>query len=214
MPRRQRHRSRLFDRVDAFNAMRNNRGTMVIDNDAETLTNIAVPLGTLDKLQAQSQEQMASVAQTPLVKLLGITPSGLNASSDGEIRVFYDSIHAIQEHLFGVPMMTVIKLAQLDLGYDIDPDIGYKFLPLWELDEAAKAAVRKTNADSDGVLVEAGILHPEESRQRLASDPESPYSDLDVEDVPEPEDLGEADVSAASNPAKSAEPRAEERSGV
>ncbi|WP_241502645.1 anti-CBASS protein Acb1 family protein [Bombella intestini] len=33
-----------------------------------------------------------------LVKLFGITPNGLNASSEGEIRVFYDEIAAFQEN--------------------------------------------------------------------------------------------------------------------
>ena len=43
---------------------------------------------------------MCSVSGQPLVKFTGITPNGLNASSDGEIRVFYDDIHAEQEAVF------------------------------------------------------------------------------------------------------------------
>ena len=45
---------------------------------------------------AQSQEQISSVSRIPLVKWTGISPSGLNASSEGEIRVYYDLIHSEQ----------------------------------------------------------------------------------------------------------------------
>jgi phage-related protein (TIGR01555 family) len=82
----------MYARAQMFNQTRDNRGLMLIDKDTEEFFNVSTPLTTLDKLQAQSQEHMASVSGIPLVKLLGITPSGLNATSDGEIRVFYDWI--------------------------------------------------------------------------------------------------------------------------
>jgi Protein of unknown function (DUF1073) len=53
-------------------------------------------LQDLDWLLAQSQEQISSVSRIPLVKWTGISPSGLNASSEGEIRVYYDLIHSEQ----------------------------------------------------------------------------------------------------------------------
>ena len=59
---------------------------------------MSAPLGTLDALQAQSQEQLASVSGIPLVELLGITPAGLNASSEGELKAYYGRIHDDQEH--------------------------------------------------------------------------------------------------------------------
>ncbi|MGZ8907295.1 MAG: DUF1073 domain-containing protein, partial [Methylobacter sp.] len=85
----------IFDRMDLFNSVRDNRGLMAIDKDSEEIDQVNTPLTGLDALQAQAQEHMAAVASIPLVKLLGITPSGLNASSDGEIRVFYDHITAL-----------------------------------------------------------------------------------------------------------------------
>lgn len=83
----------LFMRAELFNKVRDNRGMFLIDKDAEEFFQFVTSLSGVDALQAQAQEQMASVSSIPLVKLLGITPNGLNASSDGEIRVFYDSCH-------------------------------------------------------------------------------------------------------------------------
>jgi hypothetical protein len=137
----------LQNRVDLFVNMRDNRGFMAL-NEGEDFFNVSTPLGTLDKLQAQAQEQIASVCGIPLVKLLGVTPSGLNASSDGEVRVFYDFIHAYQEKLFGENLKRVLGFVQLSEFGDIDEDIGFEFEPLWQMDEAEKAdvALKRTQA--------------------------------------------------------------------
>ncbi len=176
----------LYARMDLFNLLRDNRGLMAINKDSEDVKNVTTPLGTLDALQAQSQEQMASVCGIPIVILLGIQPMGLNASSEGEIRVFYDLIAAYQQAFFGEPLTKVINFIQLSKFGEVDPDITFRFEPLWSLDEKGKAEVKKNEAETDKILIDAGVLHPEESRERIASDPESPYSSIDVDDVPEP----------------------------
>jgi phage-related protein (TIGR01555 family) len=176
----------IFNRVDLFNRTRDNRGMMLVDKDMETLTNVSAPLGGLDALLAQAQEQVASIAKVPLVKLLGVTPSGLNASTDGEIRVFYDTIHAYQHHLFGEHLRFVIKLAQMSLWGEIDPDIDFKFNQLWQTNETEQATIRKTNADTAQVYIQAGILAPEEERTRLAEEDEGLWSQIEADKLPPP----------------------------
>jgi len=167
-------------RLEWFSNTRNNRGLLVSDKETEELKNISAPLGTLDHLQAQAQEHMASVAAIPLVKLLGVTPSGLNASADGEIRTFYDGIKAKQEKVCSDPLRTILQVLQLDLWGEVDDEIDFEWVPLWELDEAAIAAVRKTEADTDAVLIEVGAIDPDEVRLRIASEPDSQYAGLDL----------------------------------
>jgi phage-related protein (TIGR01555 family) len=176
----------LINRVAAFNKFRDNRGTFVVDKDQEDLKNISAPLGTLDKLLAQSQEQMASVSQIPIVKLLGITPSGLNASSDSEIRVFYDNVNAMQQQLFGEFIRMMLNIVQLSLFNEIDPNIDFSFESLWQMDEAQKATIRKQNADTAAVYIGQGVIEPEEERQRIAEEDQSPYAGLDLTKVIEP----------------------------
>ena len=176
----------LITRAQLYNQTRDNRGLMMVDKDTEELTNVSAPMSGLDHLQAQSQEQMASVSAIPLVKLLGVTPSGLNASSDGEIRVFYDTIEAEQAALLRNNLVTIIEIIQIIEFGAIDDGITWKFNPLWQLDEAGEAAVRKTDADTDIELIDAGVISPLEARQRLAASPGSGYNNLDVDDVPEP----------------------------
>lgn len=176
----------LFARLDLFNKCRDNRSAFVMDKDTEEFFQFNTPLSGLDALQAQSQEHMASVSNIPLVKLIGIQPAGLNASSDGEIRVFYDHIASMQEILFADPLKKVLDVIQLSEFGEIDPEITFEFEPLYALDEVQQSQVRKNDADADVALIGGGVLSPDDSRRRLAADPESIYHGLEVND-----DLGD-----------------------
>lgn len=170
----------LFNRVDFFNRTRSNRGTMVTDKATESLNNIAVPLTTLDMLQAQSQEHMAAVFQMPLIVLFSITPTGLNASSDGEIKVFETWIHSQQEDVIRPPLQVIFDLVQLDEFGAVDPALGFEFVPLSEESPADVAARRKIEADTDAVYITNGVIHPDEVRERIARDETGVYNGLDL----------------------------------
>lgn len=180
----------IYARADLFNKTRDNRGLMILDNESEDLAQVNTPLSTLDALQAQSQEHMASISGIPLVKLLGTQPAGLNASSDGEIRVFYDTIAASQQDNLRPLIKKALDIIQLSEFGEIDTGIDFDFLPLYQMDETQQATIRKTEADTDAVYIQAGVLDPSEVRQRLASDPDSPYDGLDPDDMPEAPDMG------------------------
>ncbi|WP_347558562.1 DUF1073 domain-containing protein [Robbsia sp. KACC 23696] len=176
----------FFNRLQMFNLARDNHGVNAINKDSEDFDNISVPLGGLDKLQAQSQEQQCAPSGLPLVYLTGITPAGLNASSEGEIEVFQDTASANQE-IYTPAVSKILNLVQLSLFGEIDPDIGFIWNPMRVVSEVEQATIRKTNAETDQVLIEAAVLLPEESRKRIANEEDSPYSGLDLtQELPEP----------------------------
>jgi phage-related protein (TIGR01555 family) len=170
----------LFERADFFNRMRDVRGLLIIDHETEGFQNVSAPLGTLDKLQAQSQEQMAAVCGLPLVVLLGIQPAGLNATSEGELETFAAWISAQQEALFRTNLERIIGFIQLSLFGDIDPSITFKFNSIRELNEKEKSELRKTKAEIGKIHIEAGVLSIGEERQRIAADKESGYESIQV----------------------------------
>lgn len=192
----------LLNRADLFTATRSNKGLMLLDKEREELVQVNTPLSGLHELQAQSQEHMCSVSRMPAIVLTGISPSGLNASSDGEIRIFYDWIAAQQEAFWREPLETILKAVQLSLFGEIDPDIGLAFVPLFQMTPAEEAEIRAKDGVTDCAYVAAGIIDPSEVRDRLAKDPASGYQGLDtsVELVPPTEPPpGEIDPAAAGD---------------
>jgi phage-related protein (TIGR01555 family) len=176
----------LISRMQLFIQNRDNQGLMVTNKDTEALTQLNAPISGLDALQAQSQEHMSAPSHIPLVKLFGITPSGLNASSAEEITVFYDFVRAAQENLYAEHLDTILNLMQLHLFGVIDAAIGYEWVSLTEMEGEALSRVRKSDGDAAVQYINAGVISPEEERERLASDPSSGYNNLAAGEVPDP----------------------------
>ena len=183
----------MFARAQLYNNIRDNRGLLLVDKESEEFFQFNTPLNGLDALQAQSQEQLASVSSIPLVKLLGISPAGLNASSEGEIEVFDDHILARKRKTYAEPLTDVINIIQLDLFGEIDPDITFEFESMQEMSDLDKATIRKTNADTDSVLIASAVISQDDARERLINDKDSGYTSLEanpeVDDVPDDDDL-------------------------
>jgi uncharacterized protein len=176
----------LMARVALFNMLRDNQGTFVVNKNTEDFKNVSASLSGLHELQAQSQEHMASVSRIPLVKLTGISPAGLNASSEGEILVYDDTISAYQSRFYAPDLTTVINFEQLHCFGEVDPEITWHFNSLRQPTEAEKGELQKKQAERDQIYVDGGAISPAEWRRAIIDDPELPYAGLDPDDVPEP----------------------------
>lgn len=168
----------LAQRMKAFTAGRDNRGVMITNYDTEELKIVEASLASLDKLQAQSQEHMAAPCHIPLIKLFGITPSGLNATSEGEFQAFYDWLLSQCMHVFGDHLKRALEIVQMDLFGVVDDEITFKFKPLWTPTAKELADIRKADAERDNTYVTMGAISPDEVRARLAGDPTSGYDGL------------------------------------
>src|SRR6185312_839600 len=187
----------LTKRLEVFARTRDNRGVMMTNKETEELSLQNVPLSSLDKLQAQAQEHMATPGRMPLIKFFGITPSGLNTSSDGEFQAWYDYVHALQMLGFAAHFRRVHELVQMDLYGSIDTDITEEWQALYEPTPKEKGEMRKADADRDAVYMEKSVVSADEVRDKLKNDPESGYNNLQG-DAPEPPELTEFDLSEKS----------------
>lgn len=176
----------LLQRLKLFTASRDNRGIFATDKDDEELEILNVTLAGLSDLQAQAQEHMAAPAHIPLIKLFGITPTGLGATGEGEIQVWYDWVNAQQNHALGDHMNRALEIVQMDLFGCVDDDITYEWVPLFQPTPKEQSELNKTEADRDTGYITAGVLAPDEVRKKLAADPTSGYDGLEG-DAPEPE---------------------------
>lgn len=172
--------SSLTGRANLLQSISDGQDTIVADKEKEDAKILATPLGGLNELLAQAMEAMASIPGIPLVKLFGIQPTGLNASSDGEIRVFYDEIAAWQADQIEPTLRWVFNLVQIHLWGDIDPDIDYEFVHLWQMDEKQAAEVEKLKADTDAVNIVSGKISSDEAREREATDDTSIYRNVNL----------------------------------
>ena len=178
----------IINRMKAFNKFRTNNGTFVYNKETEEMTQINTPLSGVREIIEMSMNCLTAVWRIPKVRYLGEGDGGLNASTDGQLRSYYDYIYAMQEKVLTTPYDTIIKILQLNRGLEPDDKLLFKFPYLWEMDEKERAALNKTQADRDAIYLANGILSQEEVRQRLSLDRNSGYTMIDVDDVPEPQE--------------------------
>lgn len=175
----------LIKRLKLARMHGDNAGAFAINFGTEELEQLAVPLSGLAELQQQAVDHMAYPTHIPLVVLTGVTPSGLNASSDGEIEVYHDWNRSEQNAVIRPKLQTILDVVQLDMFGKIDRDIGFEFRPIKQITGQAKAEIKKTEAEQDVAYIDAGVLDRHEVREKVARDKDSGYVNLDVEKLPE-----------------------------
>lgn len=173
----------LQNRIQYFVQNRDNDGCAAIDKEREDLVIMTTSLSGVTDVVRQAMEYVAAMFNEPVTKMWGISPAGFN-TGDADLRNHYDNIASLQAKMFSEPMQRLCRVMQMDLFGETDNSISFEFAPLGIDDEQVKANTNKIQADTDSVLIDAGIITPEESRQRLIEDKDSGYNNLIPYDEP------------------------------
>ena len=199
--------SGLMARLAIMAQNRSNDGVIAVDKDAEDVVKVETPMSGLTDVPRQSLEFVAAINGTPVVKLLGISPSGFNATGESDLRNYYDHILSQQEAVLRPALQRVLEVLQVSLFKEVDRKIGFSFCSLSEDDENAKAMTQQTRINNLMALLDRDVISPEEARQILISDPDSGLDGLDPE---LPEDA-EGDDMLQQGPAIPGQPQTQEQ---
>lgn len=175
----------LDTRIRFMTQTMNNDGVLVVDNEREDVVKLETPLSGVTDIVRQALEFLAALNRTPAVKLLGISPSGFNATGESDIRNYYDHVASQQEKIIRNALETILRCVQLHLYGAIDKNITFDFNPLGQEDNAALAMQQKTRADTVAVYLDRDIISVEEARKAIAEDPDSGFYGIDPDDIPE-----------------------------
>lgn len=176
-----------FDRrMQYLTQWRDNDMILAIDMQKEDVVKLETPLSGTDVIVRQSLEFVAAIFRIPFVKFLGISPGGLNATGEADLRNYYDHVGGKQEKIFRRPLDKVLDVIQLHLFGEIDPEIKAEFCALSDEDDAQRATTQKMKADRLVVLVQGGIIGEDEARRALVDDPDSDLNFIDPDAVPAP----------------------------
>ena len=199
--------SGLMARLQIMAQNRSNDGVIAIDKDAEDIIKVETPMSGLTDVPRQSLEFVAAINRTPVVKLLGISPSGFNATGESDLRNYYDYILSQQEAVLRPALQRVLEVLQVSLFKEVDRKIGFSFCSLSEDDESAKATTQQMRINNLMALLDRDVISPEEARQILISDPDSGLDGLD----PELPEEAEGDDMLQQGPAIPGQPQMQEQ---
>ena len=199
--------SALLARLQIMAQNRSNDGVIAVDKDAEDILKVETPISGITDVPRQSLEFVAAINRTPVVKLLGISPSGFNATGESDLRNYYDHILSQQEAVLRPALQRVLEVVQVSLFGEVDRKLGFSFCSLSEEDENAKAVTQATRINNLMALLDRDVISPEEARQILISDPNSGLDGLD----PELPEEAEGDDLLQQGPAIPGQPQMQEQ---
>ena len=169
-----------------FTKYQDNFGIWALDA-AEELEHHQTSLGDLSALLSNYQEQLCVPARTTNLKLLGTPPAGLSASGDAEVDTWHETVSGYQEN-YHHAIHTILKLIQLKEFGEIDNNIYFEFLPLDEVGEKEQAEVAEIQVRTIATASDSQIISTEQAAEILASIPGAGFENIDLDDIPDPED--------------------------
>lgn len=138
---------RFWNVMAAQSIMESNFGTRII-NKGDAIHNTQYTFTGLPEVYDRVMMDVAGAARTPVTKLFGRSPSGLNATGESDLQNYYDYIDGLRENEFRQIIERLLPIMALSAWGEIPDDLDIDFPPMWTPDakEIAEIAERKTNS--------------------------------------------------------------------
>lgn len=194
-------REQMLLALDLWGTTRSTRGTSVTLGD-DTATRLEAPLSGLDGILRASYDRLTVPEGASVVWLLGTAPGGLTTDDQASRRQTRRLLERWRRLRANPWLRAVYRHARPDLRVsivwpDVDPPT-----------DAERATMSSTLATRDASLIAAGVLSPEEVRERYRGDEElllpvlmdEPAEDLDLPVAPVVPPTPQADALPAPTP--------------
>jgi phage-related protein (TIGR01555 family) len=157
--------------------------TTLIDSEGEDYERKTTNLTGFPDLLDKFATRLAAAARLPVMKLLGISASGLNPSGAADLRFYYDEIKSKQEKELRRPLNTIVELVSIATKQKLPENWVIRFRPLWQMTDQERAQYRKTVLEGTEIAVRNQMITPEEAAtSHFAGDQFSEDIHLSTED--------------------------------
>ena len=167
-------RDELLSLFSIMNMSQSMLGMMIVDADGEDFerrsTNVTGMADLYDRLAQSAQ----SAAHQPASRFFGIIPGGLSTNDDAGERWWNDEVQAHQRNVYNPAIQYIATLMQIAEGGGPEP-VFVEARPLSRPTEQEKAQTQKTKAETAAILIDRGVIGPENVTEDL---------DVEIPEVP------------------------------
>jgi phage-related protein (TIGR01555 family) len=157
----------LVKQIEFVRSTQTNEGLTLMDSKDEFEAHQYTFSG-LDLVLLQMGQQIAGAIDTPLTRLFGQAPAGLNATGESDTRNYYDGIKQQQERRLRSGVAKTLALAyQSKFGQPLPEGTTFTFRPLWQTSDAEKAEINNKVTTSVAQAVSAGLVGQQTALKEL-----------------------------------------------
>lgn len=185
-----------MERLRTWVMFRNNYGVKLGDKDEDQFEQFDTTLADFDAMMMSQYQIVAAIAGMPSTKLLGTSPKGFGASGEYEESSYHETLESIQDAV--TPFLE--RHQALTWKSYIAPKINSGDIAttvMWNpLDTPTAKELAETNlikAQTGAALVQSGALQSADERKRIATDKDSGYHALGLEEIDDDGEDQEAD---------------------
>lgn len=117
----------INERMKFYVKALNNLGVLILKKDEEFIETITSITG-LESILNQAYQNLAVAARMPAVKLLGLSPQGLNNTGEFDMKNYYDEIESYQKSIFSDIITKVAQCVLWSLGHNYT--VKFEFTPI------------------------------------------------------------------------------------
>jgi len=174
-------------RYELFSMMKSVINMALLDGD-ETLDRQTLSLGGVAPIIEQLMTWISGAADIPVTRLFGTSAKGMNATGEGDMRNYYDSLRSKQLTQVDPGMRTLDEvLVRSALGYWPD-DYNYVWNPLQQMNELQAAQAGQARMQTDQGYLEAGVITVSQVQRNLQANEQYQFDDEAIEEQAEHED--------------------------
>jgi phage-related protein (TIGR01555 family) len=150
----------ILDRLQIVEQARSIARAVVIDAKSEKFEHTgAANVTGVAPLMLMVFQRLAAAANMPVTRLIGMSPGGLNATGESDIRIWYASAEQAQRDVTPQAYRLSYIVAKSE-GIEWPGEI--KWPSLWTMTEKERADLEKAQADADAVRIQSQVLGPDE----------------------------------------------------
>jgi phage-related protein (TIGR01555 family) len=155
----------VVSRMNLIGMMKSVINSVLLD-EGESYSRDSVSLASIPEIMDRFMMFLSGVAKIPVTKLFGRSAAGMNATGEGDLKNYYDTVKAEQQ----ISLRPAInQLVTMIKSYTFDIPTKIEFNPLFQMSEKEEAEIEKLEAETEkikadtySVLVAAQILDPAE----------------------------------------------------
>ena len=138
---------RFWNVLAAQSVMESNFGTRVI-NKGDAIHNTQYTFTGLPEVYDRVMMDVSGAARTPVTKLFGRSPAGLNATGEADMQNYYDYIDGLRENDLRPIIERLLPIMALSAWGVIPDDLDIKFPPMQTADAKEQSEITERNTAS------------------------------------------------------------------
>jgi len=179
---------KIIERYTLFDQMKSIINTALLDGD-EKLDRLTLNMSGIAPVLETFMVWISGAAQIPCTRLFGRSPAGLNATGEGDLNNYYDSIRSKQTSQLDRPMAKLDAIMVRSALGTMPADYNYDWNRLTQPNCKDEAEAQKTEAETDQIYLDAGVVGRAQVMRKLEAKEAYQYQEGEIEKIEASEDL-------------------------